>query len=238
MRGQVPDGVEDDVALGARHPGRRLVEEQHLRLPPEGDRELDEPLAAVGELRDAARGVVGQPERPQQLHRLVDDVAPPARRPEHGRSRADPLGDRDVDVLQHGQPAEQPVDLERPAEAELDALRLGDARDVPPLQQHRARAGGDGAGQEVHERGLAGAVGADERVARARLEAKVDVARGGDRAEGPAQRARLEQGHAHDVARGRRARRHSAAPIPRMPLRANSAMTTSSSPRPSCQAVG
>ena len=37
---------------------------------------------------------------------------------------AEPLGDRDVDVLQHREAAEQPVDLEGARDAELDARGL------------------------------------------------------------------------------------------------------------------
>ena len=56
--GSAADRVEDDVALGARHAGRGLVEQQHLGFEPERDRELDQPLAAVGQLGDAVSGVV------------------------------------------------------------------------------------------------------------------------------------------------------------------------------------
>ena len=115
---------------------------------PERDRELDQALAAVGQLGDAvaARSSV-ELQGLEQAHRLVDHVPAPARRPEHGRGGADPLGDRDVDVLQHREPAEQPVDLERARDAELDPLGLGDARDVAALQQHLARVGRISAGR-------------------------------------------------------------------------------------------
>ena len=68
--------------------------------------------------------------RVEQLHRLVDHVAARAGGPEHVRRRADPLGDRHVDVLQHREAAEQPVDLEGAGDAELDALGLLDLGDV------------------------------------------------------------------------------------------------------------
>ena len=69
---------------------------------------------------------VGELEPGEQLHRLVDHVAALACRRNHAECRADALGDRHVDVLQHGEPAEQPVDLKRPRDAELDPLRLLD----------------------------------------------------------------------------------------------------------------
>ena len=205
------------------------------------------------------RGVGRKFQRVEQMHRLFDHVAAPAGRPEHGRGRPDPLGDRDVDVFQHREPAEQPVDLERPGDAELDPFCLDDARDVAPLEQNRTGGGPEDTGQEIHERGLARAVRADQGVARAGLEPEVDIARGGQRAEVSAERAGLEDRIGHDAAPGARGRRHhgrslasdgrapaprrptartAASAIPRMPLRANRAITTSRNPSPSCQAVG
>ena len=84
-------------------------------------------------------GVVVQLERLQQMHGLVDHVLAAAGRLEHGRRRADPLGDRDIDVLQHREPAEQPVDLEGAGDAELDPPGLRDRGDVAAVEQDLAR---------------------------------------------------------------------------------------------------
>ena len=127
------------------------------------------------------------------MHRLVDHILALAGRPEHGRRRADALGDRDIDVLQHREAAEQPVDLEGAGDAELDALGLRDRGDVAAVEQHLAGGRRQHAGEQVDEGGLAGAVRSDQRVARAVLEPEVDVARGGERAEILAERAGLEQ---------------------------------------------
>src|SRR5262249_20551694 len=62
VRGQSPDGVEDDVARGARHARGRLVEQQDLRAQSERDRELDEALAAVRQLGHATVGIVREPQ--------------------------------------------------------------------------------------------------------------------------------------------------------------------------------
>ena len=145
--GQGVDGVENDVALGARHAGCRLVEQQDLGLQAERDGEFDQALAAVRQLGDAVRRVGRQLQGVEQVHRLFDHVPARPGRPEHGRGRADPLGDRDVDVFQHREPPEQPVDLERPSDTELDSRRLDHPRDVPPLHQDSARGGLDDAGQ-------------------------------------------------------------------------------------------
>ena len=137
--GQRLDGVEDDVALGAGHAGGGLVEQQHLGLQSERDRELDQALAAIGQLGDAVLGIVVELERLQQVHRLVDHVLALAGRLQHRGRGAEPLGHRDIDVLQHREPAEQPVDLEGAGDAELDALGLRDRGDVAAVEQHLRR---------------------------------------------------------------------------------------------------
>ena len=52
---QVGDGGEQLGALLARHAGGRLVEQQHLGLGRERQRDLQQPLLAVGELAGLAR---------------------------------------------------------------------------------------------------------------------------------------------------------------------------------------
>ena len=69
--------------------------------------------------------------------------------------------------------------------------------DVVALEQHLALRRQEHAGEEIDEGGLAGAVRADQRVARAGLQAEIDVARGGERAEVLAERAGFEQRFGH-----------------------------------------
>ena len=64
------DGVEDDVAFGARHAGGGLVEQQDLGLEPDRDRKLDQALAAIGQLGHAMARIVRKLQGLQQLHRL------------------------------------------------------------------------------------------------------------------------------------------------------------------------
>ena len=226
------------MALGARHARRWLVEQQHLGLQAERDRDLDQALAAIRELGDAVARIVLELQGLEHVHRLVDHIHARARRPDHGGGRADPLGDGDVDVLEDRESAEQPVDLEGACDPKLDPFGLGDRRDVVALQQHLTTRGLKRAGEKVDEGGLARAVGTDQRMTRTRLEPEVDLPRGGERAEVSAKAAGLEQALGHGDARVTPKRRSSDSLIPRMPLRPHSAMTTSKSPSPSCQAVG
>ena len=67
-----------------------------------------------------------------------DDVGAPADRIKHRPRRADALGDRHADIFQNRQAAEQPVDLERARDAELDPLGLRLVGDVAAGEQHAA----------------------------------------------------------------------------------------------------
>jgi len=111
------------------------------------------------------------------------------------------LGHRDADIFQNAQAAEQPVDLERARDAEFDPLGLALAGDVMPGKQHAALGRRQHAGEEIDERGLAGAVGADQRVARAGFELEVDILHGFERAEIAAERLGFEARLAHGVLR-------------------------------------
>ena len=89
---------------------------------------------------------------------------------------------------------EEAGDLERPGDPEVGDLLGLATGDVLAAEQDLARGRREEAGQQVEQRGLAGAVGADERVDGALGDAEADV---GDRAEAAellGQLAGLEQG--------------------------------------------
>ena len=129
LLGQRVDGVEDDVALGARHAGGRLVEQQHLGLQA---RARSQARPAAGGRRAVRRCVCWASSASLSVSSSCIASSITSRRVpagcEHGRRGADALGDRDVDVLQHREAAEQPVDLEGAGDAELDPLGLLDMR--------------------------------------------------------------------------------------------------------------
>ena len=113
------------MALRRRHAGGGLVEQQHLRLQRQRDRDLDQPLAAVGQFAHQLERVLGEPQRVRDGRGLLDHraLAPAGR---HRLLQAPlALGDRQVDVLQHGEPAKQLIDLERAGEAAPRALACG-----------------------------------------------------------------------------------------------------------------
>ena len=225
---ELRDDVEDDGAFGRRHARRRLVQQQHFRPEAEGDRDLDQALAAVRQLLQRPLRFVCDPQPLEQGVGFLDDAAMRAGDAEHGAGHALALADRQRHVLEHGQPLEELVDLEGAAQPALDARLLRQRGDVlagqPDLARRRRQASGD----QVDERGLAGAVGTDQRVPRACLEAEVDVLRHAQRAEILVQPGGFEcRGHER-----RRTMRQACSARPITPPRANMTTSTSSRPEP------
>src|SRR5207302_8335671 len=73
----------------------------------------------------------------------------------------------------------------------------GEAADRPTRELDVAPRGGQLAGDQVEEGGLAGAVGADDRAALARLHLERHAVERGERAEAPGERVAPEKGRAH-----------------------------------------
>ena len=125
----VADGADDGGEggdLGLVQPGRRLVHQHEPRLERERPRDAEPALVAVRQDRGRARRRARA--RPSSSSSSVG--APPrlarARRPRAER--------RDLDVLAHGEAAEQPPVLERPREPGAAAPVRRPARDLasPP----------------------------------------------------------------------------------------------------------
>src|SRR6185503_19400904 len=91
-------------------------------------------------------------------------------------------------------------------------------------------------GDQVHQRCLAGAVGANERVPRPALERQIDVTRHRQRAESPVQPLDLQRG-AHDFFLSEKYL-PMLSKTPRTPRGVNSTASTSIRPMPNCQKVG
>ena len=100
---------------------------------------------------------------------------------------------------------EQAGDLERAGHAEVDDLLRAEPGDVAVAEVDRARGGGQEAGEQVEQGGLAGAVRADQGVHAALGDVEVDALHGGEAAELLGQGAGLEQrrvlGHLHLLVR-------------------------------------
>ena len=218
-----------------RHARGGLVEEQHVGFQSERDRDLHQALLAVGQVEDANARVLGEPERGEQLHALCAHILMNASRPQHPPRDAAALGHRERHVVEHGESAEEGVDLESPSQAELHALGLSRRRDVLSAEHDPAGGGGQQAGEHIDESGFPGAVRTDQGMARAPLQPEIDVVRHGERTEALAQAARFESGAAHRLLRS-----FARAPsrMPRIPPRANITTSTSIVPMPKYQYSG
>ena len=96
---------------------------------------------------------------------------------------AEALGDGKADGLERGEIRIELVDLEGARQAAQHALVHGQVRDVLAFEQDAARVRLEHAGELVDDRGLAGAVRADQRVAGALLDLQRQIARDAQAAE-------------------------------------------------------
>ena len=157
------DDRPERLGLGLRQAGRGLVEQQHLRL---GRHDAGDVDRAAGAGRQLADELVGERAEAEQLDEPVDpaDSCSSLRRCEGIHSAASAglryglALERDGDVLAHGQRREQPGALERAAEAEPRAGVGRQRGDVDAVEDDAGPRRLDEAGDDVEQRGLAGAV--------------------------------------------------------------------------------
>src|SRR5882672_9351143 len=234
LPGQLVEHLQDTVRFQRRHARGRFIEEQHPRLQAQGDRDLDQALLAVGQVENALSGISGEPESREQLQAFVTNVGVRARCAQHLRGHATALGHCERDVVEHGETAEKRVDLERPTQPALDAIGLTQSGDVLSAENDPAGGGRQHPGEHVDEGGFPGAVRTNQRMARPRFEAEIDLVRDRERAERFAQGARFQC----DVQAFLRSLESRASTIPRTPPRANMTTSTSIVPMPKYQYSG
>ena len=153
---------EQALRLGLVHAGGGLVEQKEGRRRRERAGDLDAALVAIAEAAGEVVGAAGEAELGEQ------PVGEPAcrRPPEALRDRAR------LDVLAHAQMAEQAHDLEGAGDAARGDLARRQAGDVGAVAQHAAVLRCYLPGDDVDQRRLAGAVGADQPQDLAGLEAQ------------------------------------------------------------------
>ena len=69
---ELPHLVDHPPALFSAHAGRRLIEQQHLRIEHQCECDIEQLLIAMRQRRRGAIALAGQP---QQLHRMLSAVA-------------------------------------------------------------------------------------------------------------------------------------------------------------------
>jgi hypothetical protein len=171
---QLVEPGPEPVALVRAEAGGRLVEQQDARSPGEGDGEV-EPLERPG--GQLGRGLAGEADEVGAREQLVRG------------------GVGVADALEGG---EQPQVLPR-REARIEGGALGHPahpRGDAVGPRHGAGAGAPHAGEDRQERGLAGAVGPEERDRLPAAKRQVDPVQGGEVAVAAAEAARHQQGRA------------------------------------------
>src|SRR5436853_389272 len=178
LQAGIPEDGEEQRGLADAVPskdGEAAVLRQLERDVRERDRE--QPLLAVGELSREPVGGFFQVQRMRNCMRFVDGAAIGGERLPPGFRVAFAFEHRKRDRLERSEPRKQRVDLEGARQAALHA-GIGPERGDFLLTEHDlAGVGAQHAGDQVDERRLPGAVGADERVAHALRQDEVDVLR-------------------------------------------------------------
>ena len=191
------------LGFAVGHAGGRLVEQQQARVEAERQRDLDDALVAVSEL---ARDVIGEPGQASRLHELLDLLAHLAARGGTKPGARVPAGgglDAQAEIFEDGEVAEDLGDLEGADDAEPGTLLRREPVDAGALEPDRAAARRREAGDEMEERGLAGAVRTDHGMELARADLERDTVDRPDAAE--VLRDLIETQQAH-VGFGRRCR--------------------------------
>ena len=170
-------------------PGGRLVQEQERRRRGQGARQLQPPLLAVRQVLRDLVGLGAERRPPPGASRPGSRArAPPGGSAGSGRSTSPGTSGMrlcmpDQDVLDHGHVGEQADVLERAAHAQGgDLVRSQPAQRLAPKGDLSA-VGLVEPGEDVEERGLAGAVRPDDRADRPLLELKVHAGKGRQSAE-------------------------------------------------------
>ena len=182
---QAADDLVESRRLGRREARRRLVEDDQVRLARERAQDLHLLLLRQRQVpHDRVRsqveaGLLDQPVEPFPERPTVDEA---------GASRLD----AEEHVLGHGQPRDERDLLGDERDPADERLARGAERHRRPPQHQVALVLREDAGDDLAQRGLAGAVLADERVDRAGPDGDRDIVESARRPEGLAERARLE----------------------------------------------
>ncbi len=148
------------AALGNAHAGDGLVEHQQLGLLHEQHPDLEPLLLAVAEKLGALIQAVSQQDLPGHP---IDPIGDLLRPPEGERAEnAAAAWKRDLQVLEHREVLVDGRRLELPPHAGVHDLVLGHARELLLLEADRSARRLGAAADEIEQRGLAGAVRADD----------------------------------------------------------------------------
>src|SRR5262245_44055209 len=151
--------LPDRDALLAREAGERLVQQQQARPLCERHGHLHAAALAVGHLGDGARRQALEADQLENPARLFVEMAVTRQRPERVPTVAREPEQRQDDVVLQRVLSEERDDLVGPRHAAVRPLMRLEPRDVLSEEMDGARVAPQVPGEQVEERGLAGAVG-------------------------------------------------------------------------------
>ena len=156
--------------------GGRLVQQQEIGLERERGGELERALAAIGQLARGRLETVAEPDIGQErIGARIERGEAALGAPEMEGGAERPL-QRHAHILAHRQMGKHGGDLKGADHAEPRHMRRPLPRDVAAVEDDPAGRRLQEFGEQVEDRGLAGAVRADERVNRAAPHLEIDVA--------------------------------------------------------------
>ena len=200
--------VHDRRLLAGAHAAGGLVEEEELGPERVRHGHVQELALALGEPAGQHPRLRLQAEPLQHLAGLVEHGPVALGQGRHPPCLALPGEDRERDVVLYRHLVEQVDELEAPRDPLADALVDGLACDVRAVEDDAARVGTQEPADQVHQRGLPGAVGADQPQQLTLVHDEVHVIHGVGVAEPLPDPGGLEQGHVRRSAgAGRRAAR-------------------------------
>src|ERR1035437_6409198 len=156
--------------------GERLIEQQHFGVLRERHGDLDAAAFAVGGLRERTSGDMVEADTDERRVRVLDEIVLLVKIDQRVPSQGRQAEQRERDVAQDRIERKQRDDLIGAGHAAMGAAPARRLGDVMPEQMDRAAVGRDLAGDQVEQRGLAGAIGADDQPPLARLDIEIDVA--------------------------------------------------------------
>src|SRR5262245_1032904 len=183
------------VALVDREARERLVEQQDLGVLRQRHGDLHPPLLAVGGLRQRPIGDVLEADAPTRVTPARDESGLMVEAAERVPAQRRQAEQSERDVPQDGVLWKQRDDLIGARHPEMRPAMARHAGDVAAEQQDRSAVGGELAGDQVEQRGLAGAVRADDQPPLPGLDGKRDVGGDAQAVERFAQPTDGERGH-------------------------------------------
>ena len=173
------DELRDAVDIFMAHALCGLVEQHQLGLHRQRGGDLECAFSAIGQIDRDLVGHVFQAHFGQQLHGLVIELAQAAFAAPEMERCAELALQAQAHVFQKREVGKHRRDLERADHAPPRDLRRTLACDVMPVEPDDTRRGFEELGQQVETRGLARAVGTNQRMDGAPANRQVHIAHGG-----------------------------------------------------------